>query len=134
MKRGLRNSSWLASLRRDRVLFALAAVLLVLSRLLEPVAFAQASTLDMGASICTSGIADTSSPEPARGHDPFAEHCRPCVAGPCAGLALPPRANPIAAIIPPAREDGLTIRKEAAHTREGTGEPPPAIRAPPIFL
>lgn len=133
MREGHRNRSWFALLRRDRLPFALAAALLVLSHLLAPSAAARASTPAAGAGICTPALADGSA-APARGHDPFADHCRQCIAGPCAGFALPARAEAVAAIVPPARGSGLAAPKAVARPRQPAGEPPPAIRAPPISL
>jgi hypothetical protein len=132
MRRAHRNRSWFAQLRRDRLLFALVSIFLVCAGALEPQAAAQSVPLDRIGTICRLAADDAVS-LPLPSQEPSHEDCVQCVAGPCAGLALAARADFAETVV------GLEASNAAPATpranripRALSGEPPPAIRAPPV--
>lgn len=127
-----RPSTWFASLRRDRGLFALVGCLVMLLNVLQPVV-AQAE--DGRWTICTIYGAE----KPVGGDDlpsVWPDECPICIAGNhCA--SAPPAAKALLAFEPafpaPASLPAPLVRRESAvMATPGLGAPPPDIRGPPV--
>jgi hypothetical protein len=134
MREGHRNRSWFALLRRDRLLFALVSIFLVFTATLEPLAAAQDAPLDRLGTICRL-VADNAVPSPLPRERSSHEDCAKCVAGPCAGMALAPRAGPVGTLVGFEASDATHAAPRVDRVPCGlAGEPPPAIRAPPALV
>lgn len=138
MRRSQRSIGWFAALRRDRLWFAVAASLLLLAHLFQPLADARAANAGNDWVICTIFGMQTVSPDenstpPAGTKD----HCPTCIGGPCAGMAAPLRVADAVEAAFPSREAVREARSglEASQLLPvSLNEPPPAIRAPPAVL
>lgn len=134
---GRRTSpGWFQTLRRDRALFAMAAILVLLTHLFQPLAEAHAANTAKAWVICTmfgearSPAADGALPPPGAADD-----CPTCIGGPCAGMDAPPKlsAGSEPAFAAPAAYAGRFPPWLATENPPGRlNEPPPAIRAPPL--
>jgi hypothetical protein len=132
-----KNCGWIAALRRDRVLFAIAGSLILFTHVLQPWAEARAANTANAWVICTAfgmamGEPDGKNLPPAGA----ADDCPQCI-GAGGGIAAKQKvlvatdfAFPAAAAIRRARAD-FTGRKVPAGR---LNEPPPAIRAPPRLV
>jgi len=128
---------WFAALRRDRLLFAIAASLVLLAHLFQPLAEARAASKADGWVICTVFGMQKAQPGSKLAPSGTVEDCPSCIMGPCAGMAVPLRvAAPFdhAFAAPVAFRDGRLISIESKIPPERLNEPPPAIRAPPSVL
>ena len=138
MRRSQRASGWFAALRRDRLLFAVAATLLLLTHLFQPLAEARAADTKNAWVICTIfGMQTVSPDENSTFPAGTQEHCPTCIGGPCAGIAAPLRfASAFEAAFPPpeAIREPMRVLGETTLPPAWLNEPPPAIRAPPAIL
>jgi hypothetical protein len=133
-----RKAGLFATLRRDRTLFALAGTLILLFHAFQPLADARASVRAMAWVICTTlGMAagmpgGKELPPPNSSDD-----CPKCIAGAaCGPMAAKPKM--LAAVEPAFPTPSLGGHTGAASPQEPVlagrlNEPPPAIRAPPLF-
>jgi hypothetical protein len=134
---GRRTSpGWFQTLRRDRTLFVMAATLVLLTHLFQPLAEANAANTAKAWVICTmfgeakAPAADGALPPPGAADD-----CPTCIGGPCAGMVAPPKlsAGSEPAFTSPAAYVGLFTHSVETDIPPGRlAEPPPAIRAPPL--
>lgn len=131
------NRSWFDALRRDGLLFALVATILLVGGLLQPLAEARAAETAKAWIVCTifgaEKPADASgTPLDAAGSD----DCPLCIAGHRCANAGPPAdlAGALPAFDIPERvaADALGAVRPAAPRRRH--EPPNGIRAPPLSL
>jgi hypothetical protein len=135
MTTGKQSQGWFEQLRRDGGLFALVCALILVANLLQPMAQARADGADEAWTICTThGLSQAAAPaDPGNGPE-HPHDC--CIAGNhCGGLSAPKlfvSAEP--AFAPP----GVSLeplRGTASAVDPGglPADPPPAIRAPPLF-
>ncbi|WP_245450643.1 hypothetical protein [Borborobacter arsenicus] len=125
-------------LRRDRLLFAVAATLVLLTHLFQPLAEARAAEAENAWVICTMFGMQTASPE-SKSVPPVGapDGCSTCIGGPCAGFAVPLRlatAFEQAFPAPVANREAMPGLVETTIPPDRLNEPPPAIRAPPFVL
>jgi len=132
------STGWFQTLRRDRALFAVAATLVLLTHLFQPLAEANAANTAKAWVICTmfgeakSPAADGDLPPPGAADD-----CPTCIGGPCAGMDAPPK---LSAGSEPAFAASAAFAgrfPQWLETKNPPGrlnEPPPAIRAPPLSV
>src|SRR5690606_38563924 len=82
-------------LRRDRLLFGVAATLVLLAHLFQPLAEARAANTDFAWVICTVFGAQTTSTD-GKSLPPIgaSDDCPTCIGGPCAGMVAPLRLAP----------------------------------------
>lgn len=138
MRRSQRASGWFAALRRDRLLFAVAATLVLLTHLFQPLAEAKAANTANAWVICTIFGMQAAAPD-SKDIPPIGapDDCPTCIGGPCAGMAVPLRLVPAFEAAFPApvanRESTLEL-VETTIPPDRLNEPPPAIRAPPLVL
>ncbi|GLS31856.1 hypothetical protein SAMN04488498_102460 [Mesorhizobium albiziae] len=124
---------WFAALRRDRVLFAIAGTLVLLSHIFQPWAEARAANTANAWVICTTFGMQMGSPDgkklPPAG---AADDCPQCI-GACGGIAAKQRLPAVAYMAFPApvafRHAVVSFHEDIPSGR--LNEPPPAIRAPP---
>lgn len=129
-----RRATWFATLRRDRGVFALLAVILILVQSVQPLAAAGAQNLGGMPVICTAMAADDGAAQP--GAPLRHESCAKCIAGACgfAPLAkaltpgLPAWAQPAMVALPAWRLDPPIVAFRDISGRS------PAIRAPPVEI
>lgn len=127
---------WFQTLRRDRALFAVAATLVLLTHLFQPLAEANAANTAKAWVICT--IFGEAKAPAANGDLPppgAADDCPTCIGGPCVGMVAPPKllAGSEPAFAAPAAYAGrFTHSTETENPPGRLNEPPPAIRAPPL--
>jgi hypothetical protein len=130
------STGWFEALRRDRALFAVAATLVLLTHLFQPLAEANAANTAKAWVICSmfgeasSLAADGAFPLPGAADD-----CPTCIGGPCAGMDAPPKlsAGSEPAFAAPAAYAGRLAHVAEMENPPGRlNEPPPAIRAPPL--
>ncbi|MGB3390872.1 MAG: hypothetical protein WBA88_23150 [Pseudaminobacter sp.] len=138
MRRSQRATGWFAALRRDRLLFAVAATLVLLTHLFQPLAEAKAADTENAWVICTMFGMQTAAPD-SKAMPPVGapDDCPTCIGGPCAGMAAPLRlATAFEAAFPaPVANRGSTPELvETTIPPDRLNEPPPAIRAPPFVL
>ncbi len=137
MGHGWKNYGWIAALRRDRVLFAIAGMLILFTHVLQPWAEARAANTANAWIICTAfgmamGEPDGKNLPPAGA----ADDCPQCIGGGGSIVAKQKMlvatdfAFPAAVAFRHAIAD-LTRRKVPAGR---LNEPPPAIRAPPQIV
>jgi hypothetical protein len=134
---GSRRTSpdWFQTLRRDRTLFAVAATLVLLTHLFQPLAEANAANTAKAWVICTMfgeakapGAGDALPPPSAD------DDCPTCIGGPCAGMVAPPlllAGSESAFAAPVAYTGRFTHSTDTENPPGRLNEPPPAIRAPP---
>ena len=137
MARLSKRNGWFAALRRDRLLFAIAASLVLLAHVCQPLAEARAASRADGWVICTMFGMQKAEPDGKLPPIGAADDCPSCIMGPCAGMAAPLRVEaPFdpAFAAPVAYRDGRLISIETKIPAERLNEPPPAIRAPPSIL
>jgi hypothetical protein len=138
MRRSQRASGWFAALRRDRLLFAFAAIFLLLAHLFQPLAEARAADSKNVWVICTIfGMQTVSPDESSTSPDGVQDHCPTCIGGPCAGMAAPLRLSSAFEEAFPSPEAISEAMPRLARTKlppAPLNEPPPAIRAPPAIL
>ncbi|RJG42895.1 hypothetical protein [Mesorhizobium sp. DCY119] len=137
---GLKQAStgWFAALRRDRRLFALAATLVLVAHVFQPLAEARAANTANAWIICTTFGMQTATPD-GKQLPPIgaADDCPTCIGGPCAGMAAPLKIEPSFEAAFPALVESrgqLFASFEAKIPPDRLNEPPPAIRAPPSIL
>src|SRR5918995_7374308 len=83
------SPGWFHTLRRDRALFAVAATLVLLAHLFQPLAEAKAANTAKACVICTMfGEAKSPADDSVPG---AADDCPTCIGGPCAGMDAPPK-------------------------------------------
>jgi hypothetical protein len=133
---GRRTSpGWFQTLRHDRTLFAVAATLVLLTHLFQPLAEANAANTAKAWVICTMfGEAKSPAGDDALPPPGAADDCPTCIGGPCAGMDAPPKlsAGSEPAFAAPAAYAGLFTHSVQTENPPGRlNEPPPAIRAPP---
>ncbi len=119
------------------MLFTVAASLVLLSHLLQPLAEAEAANSTKASVICTMFGMEKASPESGELPPIAAGDCPTCIGGPCAGLDAPPKfaANSEPAFSAPEAYAGLSDRITETRSPPGlSNEPPPAIRAPPLAV
>ncbi|WP_353646988.1 hypothetical protein [Mesorhizobium sp. WSM2240] len=118
------------------MLFTVAATLVLLAHLFQPLAEAYAANTAKAWVICTmfgeakSPAADGALPPPGAADD-----CPTCIGGPCAGMDAPPKlsAGSKPAFAAPAAYAGQFPQwLETENPPARLNEPPPAIRAPPL--
>jgi len=137
MARLRKRSGWFAALRRDRLLFAVAASLVLLAHLFQPLAEARAAGRADGLVICTMlGMETTAVPDGKLPPAGALDHCPTCIGGPCSGMAAPLRVEAFepAFAAPVAHSEIGIFPVEARIPPDRLNEPPPAIRAPPSVL
>ncbi len=125
---------WFATLRRDRVLFAIAGTLVLLTHVFQPWAEARAANTANAWVICTTfgmqmGTPDGKKLPPAGA----ADDCPQCI-GACGGMASKQRLPKVADMAFAAPVAFRHAVVSAFHEDIPSGrlnEPPPAIRAPP---
>ncbi len=136
MSSSKRRSCFLAKLRRDRYLFALLGVIVMLAGLMQPLAEARAASTPNAWVICTTfGAAKA---DPASDAEPLAgaaDDCPLCIAGHYCGAAPLRTAVPVAEVaweplLPPFAL--AWAHRNRLFPFPTFGEPPPAIRAPPF--
>ena len=132
------HRGWFAALRRDRVLFAVAASLVLVTHLFQSLAAANAADTAKAWVICSMVGAEKAAPDgvapPPSGAD---DHCPTCIGGPCAGMEAPPKlatASGSAFAGPEAYADLVYRSIETRNPPKLLSEPPPAIRAPPFAV
>jgi hypothetical protein len=128
-----KNCGWMAALRRDRLLFAIAGSLILLTHVLQPWAEARAANTANGWIICTAFGMAMGEPNgknlPPAG---AADDCPQCIGASASGVAKQKMlvatdfAFPVAAFRHAIAD--FTGRKAPV---DRLNEPPPAIRAPP---
>lgn len=127
--------SLFASLRRDRLLFALVSTLVLLLHTLQPLAAAHMPE-DRHLAICTlHGLVDDGEATGEKSTDPF-DNCPVClIGGACWNMAIG-KIGPGATLAFPAPDTFLVIAPYDPALQTGPagrqGEPLPAIRAPPV--
>ncbi|WP_157017486.1 hypothetical protein [Mesorhizobium xinjiangense] len=138
MSPSTQRSCFLARLRRDRALFALVGMIVMLAGLLQPFAEARAAGSDNAWVICTTfGVVKA---DPAGDAEPLAgaaDDCPLCIAGHHCGSVPLRTAVPAAGIAwePLLLPAFLSWRRRSAPVLHAPlGAPPPAIRAPPVQL
>lgn len=138
MRRSQRASGWFAALRRDRLLFAVAATLVLLTHLLQPLAEARATDRVNAWVICTMfGMQVASSDDKSIPPVGTPENCPSCIGGPCAGMTAPLRlATAFEEAFPTLEAERAAVPGYVDTTipPDRLNEPPPAIRAPPFVL
>jgi hypothetical protein len=138
MRRPQRSSGWFAALRRDRLLFAVAAAFLLLTHLFQPVAAARAANTANAWVICTIfGMQAASTDGTSTPPIGVPDECLACIGGPYASMAVPLRlATSFEAAFPApmANRESVPGRVETTIPPDRLNEPPPAIRAPPLVL
>ena len=130
------STGWFDALRRDRTLFAVAATLVLLTHLFQPLAEANAANTAKAWVICTM-FGDAKAPADDGDLPPpgAADDCPTCIGGPCAGMVAPPKllAGSQPAFAAPAAFAGWSAHSTDTENPPGRlNEPPPAIRAPPL--
>jgi len=127
-------TTWFAGLRRDRGLFAVVASLVMLLNVLQPLTAAQAGEAG-GWVICTIYGAE----KPVDADDiptAWPENCPICLAGNGCSSAAPgwkALLSPEPAFpAPPAFAGQQLISRSVLLPAQLAGDPPPAIRAPPL--
>jgi hypothetical protein len=130
------SSGWFQTLRRDRTLFAVAATLVLLTHLFQPLAEANAANTARAWVICTMfGEAKAPAANGALPPPGAADDCPTCIGGPCAGMVAPAKllAGSEPAFAAPAAYAGrFEYYIETKNPSGRLNEPPPAIRAPPL--
>ena len=126
--------TWFATLRRDSLLFALVGCLVLLVNALQPLAAAQAVEGGHGA-ICTLyGAVEPSGGDQAPSEMP--DDCPICLSGNACSSAAPAYKAVVAFFpafpAPEALTAGPVRAEPQAGLAERPGDPPPAIRAPPL--
>lgn len=132
MTKGREDIGWFAGLRRDRMLFVVAASLLLVSHLFQPLAQARAADTPLGWSICTAFGMEMPAGQGQPDHGTDA--CPLCLAAAgvtLAALALPPP-TPDVPSIQPLRQAAVPAGYHFVPL--GPVDLPPAIRAPPSSL
>lgn len=130
------SQGWFAALRRDRALFAVAAALVLLTHLFQPLAEANAANTAKAWVICTM-FGEAKAPAVDGAVPPLgaADDCPTCIGGPCAGMGAPTKllAGSEPAYAVPAAYAGRFIHFVETEIPPGRlNEPPPAIRGPPL--
>ncbi|WP_019172678.1 hypothetical protein [Pseudaminobacter salicylatoxidans] len=137
MARLRKRSGWFAALRRDRLLFAIAASLVLLAHVFQPLAEARAASRADGLVICTMLGMRTVVPDGKLPPAGTTDKCPTCIGGPCAGMVAPLKVVDVfekAFAAPVTLCDAGVFPAEIRIPPDRLSEPPPAIRAPPSFL
>lgn len=138
MNRSADRTSWFAALRRDGRLFAVVGALILLAKVLQPLAEAHAASTGKAWVICT--VFGTAKPADADGTPlpaAAADDCPICLAGAPQLDNAPPPSDFLSTdwAFPEPAQTAL-VRwpdPEPVLLRPGPAEPPPGIRAPPSF-
>ena len=132
------STGWFAALRRDRRLFALAATLVLVAHVFQPLAEARAANTANAWIICTTFGMQPATPDGKQLPPPgAADDCPTCIGGPCAGMSAPLKVEPVSVVAfpSPAADRGEVFASiETKISPDRLNEPPPAIRAPPFHL
>jgi hypothetical protein len=126
-----RRHGWLDGRRREAPLFALIGALLLVADLLQPWADARAAETARAWVICTAFGMEMPLPD-GGGTPPGADDCPQCLTGACSVTAAPPRSESVGLAFPRPPGDGERLWHEDVFTTRPAGDPPPAIRAPPL--
>lgn len=127
---------WFEQLRRDGALFAFVGAIILVANLFQPLAQASAAEADPGWTICTThGVTNVAGPgDSGKGPD-HSRDCPLCIGtNHCGGMSAPKLLLSAAPAFMPlnALRDPATPVASSPEPRRLPGDPPPAIRAPPL--